>query len=104
MSDLRSGAIQCQRCNSPVTGYEHRVKFIFEDRERIKAGDYAVLSCGCELLSYDIRVAESLESHPTDLVDTIRKDVILSFNDNGPNTKTWHADLFKEQERDDDCE
>lgn len=101
MSDLRSGAIECQRCNSAVTGYEHRIKFVFHERERIKAGDYAVLSCGCEVLDYDLKISETIPSQPTEMVDSNRKDTVLYFNDAGPYTELWHPEL---NEREDGCE
>lgn len=98
MSSLREGAIQCLRCKEPVPGYEHRVRFAFQDGERIQLGTYAALDCGCELLDYTVKVDDDTHPWKGKLIDTLRKDVILEFKDSGDHNFNWHADLFEGEE------
>lgn len=90
--------IICNRCTSHVYGYEHRVKFTFEDQERLQAGSYAALSCGCEILDYDLIVNYDNLNEPTRLIDSLRKDTVITFNDAGPHNDNWHRELKEEEE------
>ncbi len=85
---LRDG-LQCRSCKSVVTGYEHRMKFTFIDGERIYDGDYAVLSCECEILEYDVIIEDQERPEQLKLVDTLRKVTVLEFLDDGPHNIAW---------------
>lgn len=90
--------IRCNRCSGTVHGYEHRVRFTFEDGERLQVGSYAALSCGCEILDYDLLVENDLPGEPTRMIDDLRKDTVLTFNDAGPHNDNWHRELKEEEE------
>lgn len=80
---------RCKLCNSVVTNYEHRVRFVIVDGERVRDGDYAHLSCGCEVLGYDLEIDCTADHQPVKMLDNLRKTVILEFKDDGPMNRTW---------------
>src|SRR5690606_2230305 len=89
---IRDG-VQCQSCKQVVTGYEHRVKFSFIENERVFNGDYAVLSCGCEIMDYELLCDRTEERVPVQLIDNLRKTVVLEFNERGPINKILDDEL-----------
>lgn len=81
--------IKCNSCGNVVTGYEHRIRFVLVDGERIKNGDYAVLNCGCEILDYEMEVRTDISDHPVRMIDSLRRTTVMEFSDNGPINKAW---------------
>lgn len=86
---MNEDGVRCHTCFSVVLGYEHRVRFVFVRGERIRDGDYAVLSCGCEVLDYSIEVDYTSERQSATLMDTLRKKPVLKFDDSGPVNRKW---------------
>lgn len=98
MTTPRFSSVECWRCGEEVTGYEHRVQFLFEDGERIQQGNSAVLSCGCEIFDYELEVNYVFEPHEASMIDVLQKDTVLKFFDSGKHNENWHADLFDKDE------
>jgi hypothetical protein len=83
--------IICQRCSEEVVGYEHRTKLIFQNGERITAGESAVLSCGCEVGFYDLDIDFDNPQYPARMIDSVTREVVLEWNDAGPLTQQWYV-------------